>query len=380
VLDRHPFFTRWTDPETGAASYLLNERVAPLQKGLYYVTPSISADNRWLWFNAVFPPSRAVFMAVVSLDPERPAIRWFPETHLNGNPLVLPEGNAAYVPIHDGIYRLTADGGLKEMVRLPADLIGYRRLGRVVTGLTVSADGRHLILDSDVGNRTELSLVETATWNLTRLCSLPGVHHHVYFSPTDPELFCIAQAPNYDPVSGDKNDMIVRMWVMNTAQTRFEPVFGDLWFKHNCMSCHEWWAADGTFCWCDYNEGVYETDVARADRKKTLVWPRPMCHAQCDRTKRYYVGDQNPYDRTDKSPCRVFFFDRATGRDIAVVSRMGQPDFGAARGDWRSYHLDPHAHFSPDGSAFVYTTTVRGTVDVAVTPVADMLQLLVSLR
>jgi hypothetical protein len=35
----------------------------------------------------------------------------------------------------------------------------------------------------------------------------------------------------------------------------------------------------------------------------------------------------------------------------------------------RSYHLDPHPQFSPGDSWVVYTTTVRGIIDVALAPV-----------
>ena len=38
----------------------------------------------------------------------------------------------------------------------------------------------------------------------------------------------------------------------------------------------------------------------------------------------------------------------------------------------RKKHLDPHPHFSPDGSAVVYMTTVMNQIDVAITPIDQL--------
>jgi hypothetical protein len=370
-LAKHRFFEPWTDPESGVTSYLLKERVAPIQRGLYYVTPSISADGRWLWFSAAFPPSHQTFLAAACLDPAEPQVRWFPQTARGGNPLVLPEGDAVYVPIEDGIFRLAFEGAVEPVLRMPADLLGGRRLFSLVTDLTVSADGRHFLLDSHIGGRWLIALGEVATGKVVPLRWFARGHNHAAFSPADADLFLVTQGPYNDPITGDKVDMDVRMWLMDRGLSRYEPLFGDLWFNHNCMSCHEWWTADGRIQWCDYDTGVWECDPNAVPRTRSLVWPRPMCHGQCDRAGRYLCGDQNPYHRTGDRPCRVFFFDRSSGRDVAIVSAMRLPDLHHS--EWRAYHLDPHPHFSPDGRLVVYTTTSRGTVDVAIAPVEGIL-------
>jgi hypothetical protein len=370
-LAKHPYFEPWTDPASGVTSYLLKERVAPIQKGLYYVTPSVSADGRWLWFSAAFPPSHQAFLAAACLDPADPRIRSFPATARGGNPLVLPEGDAVHVPIEDGIWRLAFDGTIVPVLRMPAEIIAGRRLFSLVTDLTVSADGRYFALDSHIGNRWLVSLGEVATGRVTPLRWFAACHHHAAFSPVDPDLMLVNQGPWNDPITGDKFDMNVRMWLMDTRLTRYEPLFGDLWFGRNCQSCHEWWTADGRICWCDYDRGVFECDPNAVPRTRTLVWPRPMWHGQCDPSGRYFCGDQYPYHRTGDKPCRVFFFDRRAGRDVAIVSAMRLPDL--PHGEWRPFHLDPHPHFSPDGRFVVYTTTARGTVDVAIAPVEGVL-------
>ena len=368
-LSKHPYFQPWADGETGVESFILTRRVAPFQKAAYYATPSISADGRWLWFRGIFPPTRSSILAAVCLDPADPRIRLFPACALRGNPLLTPAGDAVYAPVHDGIYLQPFDGEPREIVRMPAEIVQNRHLWNVVVDLTVSADGKHFLLDSHIGNRWLISLADVASARVRPLRWFARCHHHAVFSPVDPDLFLVGQGPWHDPITGDKFDMNIRMWLMDTRLTRYEPLFGDLWFNHNCMSCHEWWSADGLVCWCDYNDGIYECDLA--DRKRVLVWPRPLWHGQCDPARRFYCGDQNPYEPTADNPCRVFFFDRRSGRDVAIASNVGFPPL--PRQDWRSYHLDPHPHFSADGRQVVYTTMVRGVPDVAIAPVEGIL-------
>lgn len=373
-LSAHPYFQEWTDPATGAMSYLLHERIAPLQKSPYYITPAISADGKWLWFYAAWPPSRKWYLSAVSLDPKAPEMVRIPGAEVHGNPLVLPEGDAVYLPVDESIYRVNLEGNFQEIVRLPKDLIGSRYFGRLMTGVTLSADGKHFVMDSRIGNRWLISLAEVDTGEVTPLRWFFRNHHHAYFSPTDPKMILIGQGPWNDIVTGDKGSMNIRMWLMDTELTYYEPLFGDLWFGQNCISCHEWWTASGKICWCDYKEGIYETDPAVSPRKRERIWTTPLCHAQSDPTERFYVGDQNPYHRTGDRPCRVFFFDRQTGKEVAIVSEMALPELDPRL--WRPYHLDPHACFSPDGEFITYCTTVRSSVDVAVAPVAQLRSLL----
>jgi hypothetical protein len=72
-LDRHPYFEPWTDPGTGVRSYILTERVAPLQKAFYFVNASISPDESVLWFEAAFPPAPYKFLTDPGTLLTRPA-------------------------------------------------------------------------------------------------------------------------------------------------------------------------------------------------------------------------------------------------------------------------------------------------------------------
>jgi len=125
---------------------------------------------------------------------------------------------------------------------------------------------------------------------------------------------------------------------------------------------HEWWSRDGRICYVHYDLGAYECDTA--SRKHQHVWREPLCHAHCDAQRRSWCADESPYKWAQK-PCEVLFFDRAGGRKIAIASGLPEPPLRR-----KSYHLDPHPQFSPRGTWVVYTTTVRGMVDVALAPTA----------
>ena len=100
-LDAHPCFTRFEDPDSGVVSYQLSEHVAPLQKCLYYISPAIRGEGRYLWFRGCFPPSKARMLAVVDLASPEKNIRVFPQSCTGGGPtcectpLVHAKGDAA---------------------------------------------------------------------------------------------------------------------------------------------------------------------------------------------------------------------------------------------------------------------------------------------
>jgi len=373
-LDEHPCFTRWTDPASGVVSYVLTEHVAPIQKVFYYITPSISGPGRYLWFRAAFPPSKARFTAVVDLQPDGSGVRYFPQSvgdpgvGGDGTPLVTDGGDAVYAPIGDGVYLLSVDGAVREIGRMPDEILRGRYLYRLATELTMSCDGKWLLLDSRIGNRWLISLMDAATGEVKPLRWFSHDHTHAAFSLHDPTLIQLNQGHGKDPISGERYEMDVRMWLMDTGLTQYEPVDPGLWFGRNSLNCHEWWTRSGKIQWCDYQQGIFEMDLAT--REKAVIWPHPLVHGQCDPAERYLCGDQNPYNWNDRLPCSVWFFDRRTGREIAIVSRM--PDQPIPWRDFRAYHIDPHPHFSSDGEWVIYTTTAFGKVTVALAPVAPL--------
>jgi len=55
---------------------------------------------------------------------------------------------------------------------------------------------------------------------------------------------------------------------------------------------------------------------------------------------------------------------------VNIASALPQPRHPRSR-----YHIDPHPHFSPQGTYVAFTTTMlNGQVDVALTPIAGILE------
>lgn len=378
-LANHPFFERWQDPESGIVSYILKERVAPLQQSFYFTNASVSPDENWLWFYTSFPPNQLRTLGCVSLDPDNPLIRHFPQAgHMGGaSPMVAPESDAAYFCMGPAVYKLRVDGEVEVICSLQKDQIKNRHFSRIATHLTMSADGKYFLLDGDMGNFWWVGLGDIATGEVTILRTFGSHHDHGQFSPVDPELFIIPEDNWSDKITGQRFMLNHRIWLMNIGQTRYEALTTKNWYDHGSRMTHEWWAKDGKICWVDYDKGAFEADPYTLET--THVWNRSMCHAHCSADRRYWCADENPYKwRTE--PVQILFYDRASQTERCIVTAMPPPDVPerlyrlnppACQRD--TYHLDPHPQFSPKGTWVTYTTMVRGEVDVALCPTAPLM-------
>jgi len=363
-LSQHPYFSAWTDPHSGVQSYVLTERVAPIQQSFYFTNPSVSADGKWLWIYAAFPPSPYKFLACFGLDPARPEKHLYLHAGFNtASPMVAPEGDAVYFTMGASVYHMRLDGTLARVCTLSDEYIDHRRLYRLATHLTLSADRRHFLLDGEIGNHWFVGLGDVQTGAVSILKEFAHHFNHAQFSPTDPELFCLSQDWFYDKVSGRRFMFDHRTWLMNRSNTIFRSITPDYQAPGH-EDCHEWWSQDGLLCYQNYAAGAYEVNVYTGER--VHVWQRPVCHAHCSPDRRYWTADQTPY-RWAETGCPVLYFDRVTGREQHIISSQLPPIY--PRGD---YHTDPHPHFSPQGHLVICTTTVLGGLDVMLTPTAPL--------
>lgn len=366
-LDAHPYFVPWTDPVSGVTSYLLNERVAPVQMVTYFVNPSISADEMLLWFGCGYPPSPYKRLGVVSLDPENPFIKVFQEATFQAEtPLISASGTSCYFASGSEVYEVNLDGAVKTIFQLPQDILKNRPVSRVATHLTLSADGKYMLMDVTLAGRWLVALGEMATGEVRLIKEWTRHMNHAQFSPTDPKLFSISQDWWHDPLSGQAYGFDHRLWLMDTDGTRYEPLRPGDWFGHGTLTCHEWWDRQGRLCWVDYAAGVFRCDVDTREREH--IWKRPLCHAHNSPTGNFWCADQNPYE-WDKQPCEVAFLNADTGRETAIVTAMPKPPLPRS-----PLHLDPHPHFSPRGTYIAYMSCVRGMVDVALTEVVPLVE------
>jgi len=362
----HPYFEAWQDPESGLVSYLLRERVAPLQKAFYFVNSSLSQDGKWLWLETAYPPNPVKHLAAVHLDPDRPMIRHFPQAACHAETPVLDDQGRVIFSMAENqpeIWRMDLEGNLEQLFTLPEEFLRHRSIRRVGTHFTISADGTQLLWDGKVGNQWYVATLHLESKAFNVIKTFSRHYNHAQMSPVDSQLFCIAQDHWRDPVSGAPGEYDIRVWLMTLNGERFEAAEPGAFHapsqRGNEVS-HEWWASDGRLCWIRYQDGAYEMDVA--SREIRSVWPRPLCHAHCDHSGRFWVADQSPYHWP--TPCELLFYDREQQLETSIVSSMPAPPDGR-----HLWHVDPHPRFVDQDRWIVYTTTVRGMVDAALYPV-----------
>ena len=147
-------FRPWTDPESGITSYLLHDRVAPLQQSFYFTNRSFSEDGAYLWFYCAHPPGGNSYegRSLGVYDVHEEQLRWFPETQFrDASPMVGPGG--VYWCWEYTVYRRGPSANDQvEVVNIVPEEVHRKRAGeRLATHLTLSADGRQLFLDASFG-------------------------------------------------------------------------------------------------------------------------------------------------------------------------------------------------------------------------------------
>lgn len=378
-------FDAWEDPTTGVRSYLLQNRVAPVQQSFYFVNPSGTPDGRYLWFYAAFPPAgdatygRALGVA----DLAEGTARWFPETLFSDtSPLIDPATGAVYWATGTRVFRRgpTADDPVELVNSLHPLIAKGRRPWRLATHFTRSADGTSLTFDCQLGAEWYLGDVpldgsEIRIWQETRKC-----YNHAQFSPTDPALQLVAQDHWVDPVVGGKHRYANRMWLLRLTDpeewtSTLDPVFPTEEYpslpvhRHG----HEWWDPDGEHAWfVDYTAGT--SRVHLPSREIELVWPGGRWHSHSSHDGRFLVGDGTVrvHGGVTREYTVTFYDARAgTGTEVALVSRMPAPSTSL-----ENYHLHPHPRFVRNDQWVVYTTLVTGQPRVALCPVAEILEVL----
>ncbi len=359
-------FTPWTDPESGVTSYILSRKVAPVQEAFYFVNDSMTRDGHYLWFYCAFPPSGTASQGRTLgwLDFETGTVQHMPETQFNhASPYVDGATGWVYWGMGDSLCRRgpqAADSA--ELVgQIPADLIGSRHIERFATHLTRSADGKEFFVDAAFGLQFVFGSMAIDTGAYQFWHRFDRNHNHAQFSPTDPDLILFAQEHHPDQITGLRTRITDRMWLMQRGEAP-RPVFAE-----PTVVTHEWWDADGEHVWCiKGREGTWRVNIETQAIEK-IDWPAGAWHSHHHSSGKYLVGDTNTQFYRG-CPSTVQFLNRETGRHVRIVDNPEMPGLVGAR-----YHIDPHPRFVGDEELVVFTTTVRGEVDLALVPTADLI-------
>jgi hypothetical protein len=365
-LANSKLFTSWADPATGVRVYLLTHKVAPLQQGFYFVNDSMSRDARYLWFYCAFPPSgnagQGRTLGVV--DFHTMEVRHFPETQFNHvSPFVDAETAQVYWCMDGTIWRRgPAEMDEVEHVNsLPKDLVQNRTVHRLATHLTRSCDGKEFFVDAEIGLQRVFGTLPVDGGDFQMWQRFDRNYNHAQFSPVDPDLVLFAQENHPDQITGLRFGIEDRLWLIRRNESS-KPIF-----PQPTRLTHEWWDADGQHVWCIRGrEGVWRVDIDTCE-VEAILWLGGTWHSHCTKDGMYLVGDAN--ERFYRGcPSTVNFLNRKTQRELHILSN---PEMFGITGS--NYHIDPHPRFCCLEQYVVFTTTVRGEVDLAIVPSKDLI-------
>ena len=359
-------FTPYIHPESGVKSYLLTQKVAPVQEAFYFVNNSISSDGRFLWFYCAFPPggSAGQGRTLGHVDFETMQVRHFPETQFSdATPFVDPDSHDIFWGSADSIYRRgpLAKDEPRLVGSLPEEITAGRKVNHIATHLTRSCDGKELFLDACVDLQYIFGSLKIADGAYEFWHRFDRNHNHAQFSPTNPDQVLFAQENHPDPLTGLTFRITNRLWLLERGKAPRSLLREPRWVSH------EWWDSAGQHAWSVWGNQAWKVDISNG-AEEYVDWPNHCWHAHSTADNSYMVADSN--DKFFRGcPSSVGFTNRKTGRYIRIIDNPGMSNQVG-----RSYHIDPHPRFILNDQYIVFTTTIRGEVDLAILPVNPLIE------
>jgi hypothetical protein len=360
-------FTPVTHPPSGVTIHVLTRKVAPVQQGFYFVNDSMSADGRYLWFYCAFPPSgnSECGRTLGVVDFLTGEVRHFPETQFGAvSPYVDVATGDVYWQYDRHVWKRgpQQDAPVERVNSVPDALIGARRVLRSATHLTRSADGREFLIDLGLELQWHFGSLPLDGGDFQLWHRFDRFHNHAQFSPTDPDVVLFAEEGHADPITGLLFGITNRLWWIKRGQAPRPIMPEPLWVQH------EWWDADGDHIWCVRGPETWRVRVADGEVVEKIAFPCDCWHAHASRSGRLIVIDScREYHRGTATT--VHLLNRDSGRLITVVENPERTDYAG-----RHYHIDPHPRFCCGDRYVVFTTTVRGEIDVAMVPTAALIR------
>ncbi len=354
-------FTQITG-ENGVPIYLLTHKVAPIQQDFYFVNDGMTQDGRYLWFYCGFPPSPVRSLGLI--DFEKQTVHHFPETQFSdASPFVDPVSGFVYWGAHETIWcRGPHESETTQRINsLPADVMRDRQVKRIATHLTRSANGKEFFIDAALGLQWVFGSLPMDGGDFQMWQRFDRNYNHAQFSPTDPDLVLFAEENHPDPITGLTFPIIDRMWLIRRGE-RARPVYST-----PTRVTHEWWDEDGKHVWCVWGNQAWRTNIATQEIEK-IDFPQHVWHAHNSRGAQYIIADSNNKFYRG-CPSSVNFLNRVTGKHIRLINHAEMQGIVGAR-----YHIDPHPRFCFQDQLVVFTSAIRGQVDLAIVKVSDLIE------
>jgi hypothetical protein len=361
-------FTPIVHPGSGVTMYVLTQKVAPVQQAFYFVNDSMSVDGRYLWFYCAFPPSGSAARGrtLGAVDFETCDVRHFPDTQFGeASPYVDIDTADVYWQSDRYVWKRPPDknGAVQLVNQIPDDLIKGRHVMRGATHLTRSADGKEFFIDLGLQMQWLFGSLPVDGGDFELWHRFDRLYNHAQFSPTDPDEVLFAEEFHGDPITGLTFPVRDRLWVMRRGE-KPRPILKE---PRTGVS-HEWWDPDGKHVWCVWGDETWRVRVADGSVEK-VTFPRFCWHSHSSRDSSLVVGDTRTGNRFSRGMASgVHFLNRASGKDVLFCENPEQNNYAG-----RSYHIDPHPRFVCNDEYIVFTTTVRGEIDVALAMTKDLI-------
>lgn len=384
-------FTMHTDPQSGAKFAVLTTRVAPIQKGMYFVNTGWSADARYLWFLCCYPPSAGNTLAVIDFLTDE--IHVFPETRGNDSYLVDELTGELYWGGNGmGLYKRSPhpEDSAVCVAPMPKYLLEAGAMGSIGTHLTFTPDRRELLADMQTRDGSVIGTFDIVTGEFTEWYrTKPGIpYNHAQMCPTDGNLCLCAHEFSRDPVKKEPHPPAYVDGIYPRLQLITRDGKRRMLKPYKNFGGHEFWAPDGKSIY--YQNSLYRTFKSRdlyGSEVGTVVQdmldgsePKVVCevnipggagvwHAHCSFDQRYFVMDgtypTGEFPLWRGCETTLHFFDRETGKMIQFLTKNPVVE-GWSLENQGLYHIDPHPRFCLNDTVITFTTTVCGRVDLAV--------------
>ncbi len=389
-------FTMHIDPQSKIKFAVLSTRVAPIQKGFYFINSGWSDDERYLWFSCAYPPADGEFFAVIDFLTDE--IHCFPETRGMGH-MVDGRTGELYWGTAKGIYKRTPNPADKvvQIAMIPKEI---RENGVTSSGTHImfTPDYEELVTDIQTGSGSVIGSFDIATGEFSEWYrTMPGVsYNHAQINPVDKDVCLCAhefyrnneKKETHPPELVDGIYPRLQIITRDGKRTMLKP--------YQNFGGHEFWAPDGKSIY-------YQNSRYRTFRSKevfgceigTLVQdmldgsdPRVVCevnipggagvwHAHCSTDQKYFVMDgaypDGEFPLWRGCETTVHFYNKETGNVLQFLTKNPVVE-GWSLENQGTYHVDPHPRFCLNDKIVTMTTTICGRVDVAVVSVTQLIE------
>ncbi len=364
-------FRKYTDPVSGAVSYILETRIAENQQSFYFTHNSMTDDGRFLLFSqsgGKLGEKRILGMVdfvkdeVFSLDTPG----WMP---------FIDQATGRMYSVNDRgfFYRDLKTDPMKDIFicAIPESLKAEgKTIFRYCTHLTLTHDRKKAFLDLRIDDRFLQGVVDLGKGTWEKWNEETFHINHGQLNPVNGDLaLCAYECVPWTDTKGVQHQGLVlengvypRLQLISKGRRQMIPA------KAKNTASHEKWTADGKgFYWC--GRGVWYHDLATGEQ--TNLVPFRASHATMTADRRYVTFDHPGGTRGYRGqPWKVAFWNRVLNRGVWLFSNL--PAYNTPENPSK-LHPDPHPQFVCRDRYIVSTVNHGdGRMDIAVTPVEPL--------